>query len=126
MKKIIVSVLSGVILSASMSVEATEIEPRVRQQVPPQFMIRYRQQVQDKATAIDLSEDKQKRVMEMKVNLYHQQQAANAEFPNDKRARDAARRANRQAYNSELNKMISRRQRTQLQEWRRAQRNSNA
>ena len=125
MKKMIVSVLSGMVLSASMSVAAANAgEPQVRQQVPAQFMIRYRQQIQDKANVINLSEAKQKQLMEMKVDLYHQQQAANKEFANDKKARDAARKANRRAYNQEFNKLVTRKQRADLQEWRRAQRNN--
>ena len=125
MKKIIVSVLSGMILSASMgAVAANASEPQAREQVPAQFMIRYRQQIQDKANVIKLSEDKQQQLLEMKVNLYHQQQTANAEFPNDKQARDAARKENRRSYNADLNKMLTRKQRSQLHEWRRAQRNS--
>ncbi|MET4696788.1 hypothetical protein [Endozoicomonas lisbonensis] len=127
MKKAIVSVLSGIVLSTSMSVATAQATPTAHaDQVPPQFMMRYRQQVQEKTRVLNLSEDKQKQLMELKKNLYRQQQAANKEFPNDKNARNAARKANRASYNNSVNNMLTRRQRRDMQKWRASRRNNKA
>ncbi|KEQ14976.1 hypothetical protein GZ77_12115 [Endozoicomonas montiporae] len=110
-----------------MSVTAAHAAPTAHaDQVPPQFMMRFRQQVQEKTRVLNLSEDKQKQLMELKKNLYRQQQAANKEFPDDRNARNAARRANRNNYNDALNKMLSRKQRRDMQEWRASQRKDRA
>ena len=122
----IVSALTGLVLSSSMSIAAHAAPVAHADQVPPQFMMRYRQQIQEKTRVLKLSEEKQKQLMELKVNLYQQQQAANKEFSNDQSARNTARRANRKEYNSAVNKLLSRKQRRDLQEWRKSQRKSRA
>ena len=97
---------------------------QLRKQVPANFMARYEKQVREEGKVMKLSEAEKQALLEMKMDLYSQQQAANREFPNDKQARDAARRTNRAAYNAQFEQMTTRKQREALQKWRRAKRNA--
>ncbi|MET4696769.1 hypothetical protein [Endozoicomonas lisbonensis] len=97
---------------------------QLRKQVPADFMNRYEKQVKEKGKVMRLSKAERQALLEMKMHLYTQQQAANRKFPHDREARNAARRTNREAYNARFEQMTTQKQREALQKWRRAQRNA--